>query len=224
MKGKITNTTSNDPGKKPVSSSKWKNLGAAIVFTASVLSTNLGFNQNTQLPIDQQKNKGTIELVEKNDSIDHEKFIHMDADSVVAEYWLEVLNKHLLIEINNVRKEFNDTELIPDSAGRTLQDLTLNQKLCTSAQAYAEYMYNNNRYDHKGADWSTFESRIKKTWYPFKFLWEILYKKWWSIADIVAWRKKSQTHHNAITNRYYLHAGFWYYNWYRVGHFGWQQK
>lgn len=230
---------SKDPDNKK---SGWSSLikfaaGAAII--AGVFSTNLSFNQTTDTGnFKNLQKKNTIELVEKNDSvpqdtiiqldsIEHEKIITMPMDSILQKYgpekWMEIIRKHTLIEINKIRKEFTDSVLIPDNKNYVLKDLVPNQKLNTSAQAYAEYMQKNNYFSHEGKDWSTFESRIKKTWYPFHFLWENLYRNATSIQDFILWRESSQDHYNVLKNKYYLHVWIGYYKWYIVGHFGWQK-
>lgn len=120
-----------DPGNKKSNNSGWKNLTAGAVMLASVLSTNLWYNQDAKYPIDLQK-KNTIELVDKNvDSLDHGKIIHIKFDSILKEYgsekWLEIIRNHMLIEINTYRKLNKKQPLSSDS--------TLNE----ATQKFAEY-------------------------------------------------------------------------------------
>ncbi len=240
MKGKNANNASTDPNKKTVSKSpKWISLKTAVMMTAGVLTTNLNHAQtqnnivnpnhiqtqnNITNPNHQKEN--TIELVQWNiDSLDHEKIINTNVDSLLTEYgeekWMEIIRTHMLIEINKVRQEFNSV-LIKDSAERRLWSLSLNAKLSDAAQKYAQYLYENNRYDHTWKDWSTFESRIKATWYPFNFFWEnIFHPKLFAPTiknAIMAW-KWSTGHCRTINGKHYLHVGIWYYKWYRVTDF-----
>lgn len=62
---------------------------------------------------------------------------------------MEMIREHMLIEINKVRKEFNDSILTKNDADRRIKPITLNTKLSKAAQDYAIYMYDNNRYEHK---------------------------------------------------------------------------
>lgn len=212
-------------------------LATGVMLTAAVLATNLSFWQ-TNNTNSWEKKKASIGQTDNNtikkwddttiniDSLNHKEIISMHVDSIISFYWvekwLEIINEHMLIEVNKLRKEFTDSVLLQnENANRTLEPLTLNKKLCTSAQTYAEHMDKNNRFHHTGKDWSSFESRIRRTWYPFKFLWENLYKEWFSIKDVICEWKKSKTHYNVIKNKHYIHAWFWYKNGYWVAHFWW---
>ncbi|MFA7298619.1 MAG: CAP domain-containing protein [Candidatus Absconditabacterales bacterium] len=221
-------------GKKS-SSSKIIKIAAGAAIMVSVFSTDIGYSQNSTYPVNTQK-KDIIEVLQKNDkvinvndSIEHQKIITMNADSIITKYGekkgLEIINQHILIEINKIRQTFNDSLSPEQKEYLTLKNLTLQPKLCTAAQLYAEYMYKNNRYEHTGKDGVTAESRIGATGYPFNFLGENIFRTSDipTIKNVITAREYSGGHHRTIVKKKFLHAGIGYYKSYRVLDLGGQR-
>jgi len=82
-----TSSTQDPNGKKP-SSSKWIKFTAGATILGSLLISTASFNQNDKASINQNK-KNLFELMETNDSLDHQKIINMKIDSIFAEYGQE---------------------------------------------------------------------------------------------------------------------------------------
>ncbi len=218
MKGKIANTTSNETNKKPISNNRLKSLGAAMVFTASVLSTNLGYSDMTEYTqLGNLKKKDTPEWVNKEehnkildtqdtlptDTIDHAKYLEYPIDRVVDKFWeekaLEIIQYNLLSQINSIRKELG------------VDTLTLDKHLVTASQLYAEEMAKTKKFSHTGKNGSDATQRAKKAWYDAKrFVGENIWWNYYSIEKAMEERKKSPPHFDKIKNqnRKYLWIGY----------------
>ena len=89
MPKKNTPPSKNSINNNPSSTSKRKSLSAAIMMTAGVLSTNLAYNQTPNTSLVKDSKNTTTELVEKNDSLEHQKIMNMNVDSLLMEYGQE---------------------------------------------------------------------------------------------------------------------------------------
>ena len=122
--------SSKDPHHNKSTGFRWIKFTAGAAIIASVFSSNPSYNQTTKYPTDLHKNNN-LELVQKNDNLDHAKIIHMSFDNILQQYgkekWLEIIRNHFLIEINTYRKLNNR------------QDLSLDPALNEAAQKFAEY-------------------------------------------------------------------------------------
>lgn len=218
---------SKDPKSKKLSNSRLIKFAAWAALMAGVFSTDLAYNQQSRTP-DNLKKKNTIELVEKNDSVEHEKFIHMKLDSIFAEYgqekWMEVIKKHLLMEINIQRKMYNDKlQASPDSLAnkRILPAaLTGDSLLDVAAQNHAEDMYEKNYFAHINKQWKDRQYRIKQTWYLLEKKWENI--NYWpsTIRGAMDFWMKSRWHRYNILDSDYVNLWMGYCGWYRVTTFG----
>lgn len=221
---------SKDPGNKKSNKSGWKNLTAGAVMLASVLSSNPWYSQDVKYSTDLQK-KNTIELIEKNDttsqdtiendSLEHQKIITMSVDSIVSEYWqekgMEIINEHMLIEINKIRKSVNNKPLV------------INDTLRQVAQDYAAYMDSTKNFSHNNLNLEKCDKRIeKKLWWKnfvFDIVWENIAAWQETIAKVMDHRvNHSLPHRRNMLFAFYTDVGIGYCDWYRVQNFGKKKK
>lgn len=195
----------------------WIRLTISLALLTALFVSSPNFTQGSQRLPDGNK-WGVPELsikkvAEKNDTIDHQKIITMNVDDILKMYpdnGMEIIREHTLMELNKIRQT------------NGLEKLSQNQKLTRCAQDYAEYLYNNNRFEHKDKSGVTHTQRIKKTGYPFEKMWENLAKWTFTIKDLMILRKDfSQEHLNQINRECYFNVGIWYCNGYWVANFGW---
>jgi uncharacterized protein YkwD len=98
--------------------------------------------------------------------------------------------------------------------------LVLNNKLIQSAQAYAENMLKTGRFDHVGANGSTFETRITAAGYNYRSLGENIALGQLSVAQVMNDWKKSPTHNENMLRRSFTEVGLGHAGNYWVQHFG----
>lgn len=200
----IKNTpNSTDPKKK--SGSKWITLGTAAMLTAGVFSTNLNYSQQPDSNVwrGNLKEKNRLELVEKNDTIDHEKIIHMDTEDILIKYWeekwLKLINTHFTIEINNLRQELNITKIHTSN------------EIAISAQKQAEILDKLWYLDHMS--WKkSLPRRLENDWIVFLTCWENLADWASTIIQLINDRLISTTHTANLTNKNFKKVGLGYKN------------
>lgn len=101
---------SKDPGHNKPSASLLIKLTVCASIAASVFAHSPGYSQMMKKTNNEfvEKNNNTEWMITK-DSLDHQKIIIMDVDSILLKYGktkgLEIINKHALIELNKIRKE-----------------------------------------------------------------------------------------------------------------------
>lgn len=202
--------------KKP-SSSKLANFAAGAFIAINFLSTTPTYNQNQPTP-DDIKKKNIIEWVKKNDavkknthtidSLEHQKIITMNIDTLLAQYgqekWMEIVNKNLVIEVNKLR------------VSSQLSSLESSLEMTIFAQKHAEYLdkiWSNdhitswplelpNRLDKENIKWETCGENLAE--------WQI------TIQELVADWLKSKTHTANLLNPKFKKIWVGYKKWKRV--------
>jgi len=154
--------------------------------------------------------KTTITMI---DTTSHEAVINANVDTLIAQYWAEkwmdLVRKHMLIEINNLRRS---------NWSKILQE---NIYLNKSVQDYAKYMNDRGYFDHTNQEWLESWDRIKNAGGDFAYTWENIAKWHKTIIEVfLDWTNNSVSHKNTILNNNYEYLWVWY-NWtYRVLNFG----
>jgi len=118
-----------------------------------------------------------------NDEPTHNEVITTNVWKLLDEYGpekgLEFLQEHMIIEINCYREQRNKQH--PDESPLIM--LESNTILNTSAQDYADYLYDNNKAWHS-ADWRTPKDRAEDAGYQ-----SILIKKFRNVRENIAYRQ-----------------------------------
>ncbi len=159
----------------------------------------------------QENKKATIEVLVD----DHNAIINEPVESIEKKYGLEksieVITKHLLIEINNKR--------IKAKANK----LNINPKLKKAAQAFAEFLSKNHdmyfdmyggmlrdahvQYNPDGTVWDTWD-RLNNVWYKnYTRTGEIVGNNKLTIKEVVDARMKSTSHRESMLNPKFLEVG-----------------
>jgi len=186
-------------------------LSAPLYGQTNKTTNNKTITTEQENKIDTSKVVNYADLVDKNDSIEHERIIHTNVDSILQEYGeekgMEIIKEHLLIEINIQRKK------------RDIQPLIRDSLLNIAAQKHAEDMYNNHYFSHINMKWEDINYRIQKTWYKKKNNNEN-YAHWPStIRGVMDTWMNSRLHKRSILN--YEDIWIWYINKTWVVDFGW---
>ena len=203
---------SKDSGHNKPSASLLIKLTACASIAASVFAHSAGYGQMMKKTNNEFiQNKDNTERVEKRDSLDHQKIITMDVDSILLKYGktkgLEIINKHALIELNKIRKE---NWVVP---------LQLNPILAKISQNYAEEMFMTKKLSHIDMYWNNYAKRAAKYWYLCMPIWENAAKSCSSIQQVIWARKKSPGHLENIIDKEFLVTWFGESWWYRVNMF-----
>ncbi|MBQ7264687.1 MAG: CAP domain-containing protein [Firmicutes bacterium] len=107
-----------------------------------------------------------------------------------------------------------------ERAKNSLSPLKLNDKLCGSAQQYAEYMYKNDYFDHTSKEGSTSYSRISATIPDLLSTGENIGSGFKNPNDVVSAWMNSKMHRGNILNASYEIVGIGYCEGYWVMDFG----
>jgi len=216
MNKKNTPWSKESHDKKP-SNSRLAKFTAGAALIASLFAANPSFAQ-TGTPTLHPQQKNSLEFLEKNDrtpkntidmdSIAHANIIAQDVQEILTNYgeekWMEIIRKHVLIELNTIRQKNN------------LPKLDYNQKLTYVAQEYAQYLHDNNRFSHKDKTWKWERKRIKNSWYPFEETGEVIAQWFFTIEELITMCLYSQEHLNQVNWTYFFDAGVGYFDGYRV--------
>ncbi len=203
MPKKNTPPSKNSINNNPSSTSKRKSLSAAIMMTAGVLSSNLGYSQSSNPSFLKDTKNTSTELVEKNDSIEHQKIITRNIDDILTEYGeqkgLEIINYHFMIEINKLRTSPVDTS----------------NEIQASAQKQAEFL--NQLWYVKHMSWEqSLYNRLKKEGIVFSTCWENLADGQTYITQLINDRLTSKWHTYNLTNKSLKKIWLWHKNKKRV--------
>jgi uncharacterized protein YkwD len=133
------------------------------------------------------KNKAKSELVENNDiEINHETIINTSIKDIIEKYWesewLNIINKHLMIEMNKIRKEQWIPELI-----------WVDEKLKIATQKQAEFLNKEWRIYHMKWE-NILRKRLQKDWIEFITSWENLALWQETIQEVMEDRLASTWH------------------------------
>lgn len=166
---------------------------SAISILPSIMKPNFSINQKDSRIwlLHQQYNELIIKesFCFEINTVDHNKFINMNIDSILSIYWkerwLDLVREHMLIEINNYRKQFWLSQLLTDS------------NLNNCAQNYAIYLVNNHESWHF-ANKTPRERVINSNYDKNKLgsLVENLCYRTISINETLKMRKESKEGHN----------------------------
>lgn len=166
------------------------------------VSQNVG-NSNSKAGIGQVQDS-TKSQIAGIDSLDHETVINMNIDRVLKTYWEEawwnILRNHMLIEINNIRKQYN------------LDTLIINENLNEASQLHSEYMYETNTLSHRGRNYSNPTKRAQEAGFKYLVL-ECVAYTWYAnpytIKQAVTQRENSKWHFEAIIHPNTKTFWFW---------------
>ena len=134
-------------------------------------------------------------------NLSHDEIIHKNVRDLYIEYWpeqwLELIQKHMLIEINNYRQERNKN----NPSKKQLSILALDKDLNIVAQDYATFLFNQNESWHH-ADGSPTD-RVKASNYQVSGLWDLAVRENISyrrkkVYDVINGRKNSPPHNKNL--------------------------
>lgn len=141
------------------------------------------FSQNTEKIISNTKNNLTQVL--DYDTTKHNYYINRPAHLLSR----EILEKAMLFEINKIR------------ADSWLQPLKLNSLLNQTAQKYAQYIYDNQWYDHFDKQHKSPKDRMKQNWYVWSLYLENLLSWGHTIKESIYSRMNSKDHKENILDK-----------------------
>ncbi len=133
--------------------------------------------------------------------LSHEEIIHMDVDSLLGMYWkerwLEIINEHFLIELNNLRKEHNSWNLV------------VNDTIIQDANEYAKGLYENDKLEHWDWEFAMYNRLLNKG-LKFDLCWENLAWNYRNILDLIKWWEDSHSHLLTMIYKKYTRCWLWY--------------
>ncbi len=168
-------------------------LGAWLIWSPS-------FSQNKE----NVKNNAKKELVNIYwKEISHDVIINMDIDDILKFYdnekkWLEVIKKHILIELNNARNRKWNEKLQVDSL------------LTKSAQKHAEELAKNNLLEHENSKHQSVGDRAKSEGFNYTRIRSNI-ADWSDIKTVVSGfvRSTKGWHESIVADRERLVVGIW---------------
>lgn len=207
---------------KPASSSRFVDLATRAAIIASIFSSSPNYSQiiknspdlqkkNTIELVDknpdrqQQKNSashsGMLELVQKGGNIEHQKIIKKKISDILSGYgqeqWMEIIRKHLLIEINTARAKVQAPAMKLDTT------------LTRMAQGHAQDMKKNNYFDHTDSQWRHIWDRAKDAGYQYSVISENIANDNTIEGVISGFVQSKMGGHERILSREYEYIGFW---------------
>jgi len=201
-KKNIPNTRNSD-SKMP--SFDFGKFTAFMTMLTTLFTTTPAFSQTENtIPLD-LKNKNTIELSENNDSLQHQKILNEFCESVIATYgiepWIDTIRKHMLIEINNIRK------------AHWLNALKENLILDKIAQKHAIYIFT-TKYSHTDNKGKTPQDRMKEAWFTWSNSCENMDKWFSTLKSTLEKRMEHKPHADNILNPLItdIWIGFYWWN------------
>ena len=177
-------------------------FGQSTVNTNDLKKKNtLGLLEKKQTTVANVTHKTTSNvLVEKNGNTYHKKIINSTIQNILREYgqvkWMEIIKKHLLIEINNARAKKWSPAMKFDTA------------LTTIAQEHAQDMKDNNYLDHEDSHGKHVWDRAKSVGYTYSDISENI-ANGETIESVVSWFIHSKKGgHEIILSDKYTQIGF----------------
>lgn len=177
-----------------------RNIFTAAAIIANFLVTSPALSQTNTTPSSEQKAR--TELKSVTDTISYDEIIKYPIDWLVRHYGkektLEITQNCILREFNKIRQE------------HSLPPLSLEKHLVVAAQNYTEEMQMNKRYGHTAKNWDRPTDRAKKSWYPWGYVRENLWRNYYSIEQGIASWKGSSIHFETIIDPklVYLWVGY----------------
>ncbi|MCX6824419.1 MAG: CAP domain-containing protein [candidate division SR1 bacterium] len=193
------------------SSSKMARFAAGAFIAINLLASNPTYTQNQTTP-DDVKKKNITEWVKTNDSVkkntveidslEHQKIITMNIDSLLAKYGqekgMDIVNKNLVIEINKLR----------DSS--QLSSLESSLEVIISAQKHTEYLDKIGSNDHIMSGPLELPNRLDKENITWETCGENLAEGQITIQELVGDWLKSKTHTANLLNPKFKKIGVGY--------------
>lgn len=182
----------------------WKIIPIVWLATALTITPLLSKWQTTEK--DNIKQKKQTELVDNftTTKLNHNEIITKNIKDILQEYgeekWLEIINKHLMIEMNKIRREQNIPELTE-----------VDQKLKDFAQKQAIFLDKEWKIYHMKWE-DILWKRLKKDNFEFWTCWENLALWHDTIQEVIEWRLNSPTHKANILKKTYKKMWLWYKN------------
>lgn len=176
-----------------------------IWIATSIIAWSPVFSQNKD-SIAANTNKILIEALDSTNRENLSKKFKRILEDNWEEKWLEIIQSHMLIWINEIRKN------------NSLDQLYLDENLSKAAQNYAIEMDNTWKFWHIWKDKSTPKTRAQVAWYKSDFIYENLWKDFFSIQKAIEWWMLlgTKTHKDNILRNNVSKIWVWYCNGYLV--------
>ncbi len=202
---------------KQSSKRKWLKFAMALMTTAGLLASNLNTAQNTtNSNMNKQKkattssinnaSKNTLqssEMILVEDTLNHTQIIHDFCERIIYIYGqkkaIDIIRYHMFQEINNIRKQYG------------LSQLQQNPILNSTAQNYAKYMFENNRYKHDSKEWISFEQRLENAWYSSDLMGENIDRSYTNIYNTIHDRLLEPKHREIFLHKDINEIGIGFY-------------
>lgn len=131
---------------------------------------------------------------------DHEEFINTNIFELKEIYWkekcLKLINKHTLIEINNIRKQYGKPAI------------KIDENLRKFSQNRAKYLFENQSLSHW--EWEeNLANRLNKAWIFRTCCWENLWQWQMTIKRIIQGRIWSENHKKLLLDDYIQLIWLW---------------
>lgn len=131
---------------------------------------------------------------------DHEEFINTNVFELKEIYWkekcLKLINKHALIEINNIRKQYGKPAI------------KIDENLREFSQNRAKYLFENQSLSHW--EWEeNLANRLNKEWIQRTCCWENLWQGQMTTKRIIQGRIWSENHKKLLLDDYIQLMWLW---------------
>lgn len=191
---------------------KWIIIGSIALASSLPFSSNAQTNKITKNEIkkelidnfwNKEKNQNDTIAIKNIDILieNHETIINTNTKDILEEYWesegLNIINNHLILEINKLRKEQGIPELIE-----------INKKLKTATQKQSEFLNKEWRIYHMKWE-NILRKRLEKDSIDFLTCWENLAIWQKNIKIVIDDRMSSEWHKRNILNKYFKKIWLW---------------